>query len=231
MAQTKYNFLSDSFSSNFLTYTPVELDFPLNDSPIDISDWATEISPLGIPIVKSTIDTSSSKEEEQETESTQKTRIRVNNTEEVPIINYNQNNGTSTTNYDKGTSKTNQDNNGTSKTSYDNEISFENLLKQEGVHARITSGYRENSKTSSGKTSHHATRGGAYDVVPTDGDFENLRREIYENPRIVAWMKNKGWGILEETNPEIKRRTGATGDHWHFGPDRMAVQQFNQNLS
>lgn len=212
MAQTKYNFLSDSFSNNFLTYTPVELDFPLNDSPIDISDWASGISPLGIPIVKSTVDTTSSREEDQETESTQKTRIKVNNTEEVPIINYNQNNGISTTNYD-------------------NEISFEDLLKQEGVHARITSGYRENSKTSSGKTSHHATRGGAYDVVPTDGDFENLRREIYGNPRIVAWMKNKGWGILEETNPEIKRRTGATGDHWHFGPDKIAVQQFNQNLS
>lgn len=199
----KYDFLSDSFSNNFLTYTPVELDFPLNDSPIDISDWASGISPLGIPIVKSTINTSSSQEDNQESESTQKTRIRVNNTEEVPIIDYNQN----------------------------NEISFEDLLKQEGVHARITSGYRENSKTSSGKTSHHATKGGAYDVVPTDGNFENLRKEIYGNPRIVAWMKNKGWGILEETNPEIKRRTGATGDHWHFGPDKIAVQQFNQNLS
>ena len=199
----KYDFLSDSFTNNFLTYTPVELEFPLNDSPIDISDWASGISPLGIPIVKSTINTSSSQEDNQESESTQKTRIRVNNTEEVPIINYN----------------------------YDNEISFEDLLKQEGVHARITSGYRENSKTSSGKTSHHATKGGAYDIVPTDGNFENLRREIYGNPRIVAWMKNKGWGILEETNPEIKRRTGATGDHWHFGPDKIAVQQFNQNLS
>lgn len=211
MAQTKYNFLSDSFSNNFLTYTPVELDFPLNDSPIDISDWATGISPLGIPIVKSTVDTSSSRED-QGTESTQKTRIRVNNTEEIPIINYNQNNGTS-------------------KANYNNEISFEDLLKQEEVHARITSGYRENSKTSSGRVSHHATKGGAYDVVPTDGDFENLRREIYGNPRIIAWMKKRGWGILEETNPEIKRKTGATGDHWHFGPDEKAVQQFNQNLS
>lgn len=208
----KYDFLSDSFSNNFLTYTPVELDFPLNDSPVDISDWASGISPLGIPIVKPTINTSSSKKEDQETESTQETRIRVNNTKEVPIINYNQNNVTS-------------------KTNYDNEVSFEDLLKQEGVHARITSGYRENSKTSFGKTSHHATKGGAYDIVPTDGDFENLRREIYGNPRIIAWMKNKGWGILEETNPEIKRRTGATGDHWHFGPDKIAVQQFNQNLS
>ena len=208
----KYDFLSDSFSNNFLTYTPVELDFPLNDSPVDISDWASGISPLGIPIVKFTTNTSSSKEEDQKTESTQETRVRVNNTKEIPIINYDWNNVTS-------------------KTNYDNEISFEDLLKQEGVHARITSGYRENSKTSSGKTSHHATKGGAYDIVPTDGDFENLRREIYGNPRIIAWMKNKGWGILEETNPEIKRKTGATGDHWHFGPDKIAVQQFNQNLS
>ena len=96
MAQTKYNFLSDSFSNNFLTYTPVELDLPLNDSPINISDWATEISPLGIPIVKPTIDTFSSEREDQETESTQKTRIRVNNTEEVPITADKQQTSTST---------------------------------------------------------------------------------------------------------------------------------------
>ena len=48
----KYDFLSDSFSNNFLTYTPVELEFPLNDSPVDISDWASGISPTGIPIVR-----------------------------------------------------------------------------------------------------------------------------------------------------------------------------------
>jgi len=55
MADTKYDFLRDSF---FNVYTPVEtpkveLNLPLFDKPIDISSWASGISESGIPIVKS----------------------------------------------------------------------------------------------------------------------------------------------------------------------------------
>lgn len=204
MADTRYDFLKDSF---FNIYTPVEtpkveLNLPLFDSPIDISSWASGISSTGIPIAKS-------KEQEETPQQTRYTMV-VNNTEEAPIQQVHVNKETKNMNLD---------------------ISFEDLLKEEGVHAIITSGYRPGAIAASGKPSHHATKNGAFDVVPTNGNFEDLRKEIYGNPRIVAWLKNKGWGILEETNPEIKRKTHATGDHWHFGPDKKAVEQFNSNLA
>lgn len=79
MADTKYDFLRDSF---FNVYTPVEtpkveLNLPLFDKPIDISSWASGISSSGIPIVKP-------KEQEQTPQQTRYTMV-VDNTEEVPI--------------------------------------------------------------------------------------------------------------------------------------------------
>lgn len=113
-------------------------------------------------------------------------------------------------------------------------LSLEQLLKEEGVKAKITSGFRKGAKTSQGKDSNHSHlddngHAGAYDIVPTDGNFENLRKEIYGNPRIVQWLKQKGWGILEETSKEVMNKTGATGKHWHFGPDTAAVNMSKQN--
>ena len=32
-------------------------------------------------------------------------------------------------------------------------------------------------------------------------------------------MIDNGWGMLDETKPEIMQRTGATGAHWHIGKD------------
>lgn len=79
MADTKYDFLKDSF---FNVYTPVEtpkveLKLPLFDSPIDISSWASGISESGIPIVKP-------KEQEQTPQQIRYTMI-VDNAEEAPI--------------------------------------------------------------------------------------------------------------------------------------------------
>ena len=36
-------------------------------------------------------------------------------------------------------------------------------------------------------------------------------------------MNDHGWGIIEETTSEVMAKTGATGKHWHFGPDSMGV--------
>lgn len=113
-------------------------------------------------------------------------------------------------------------------------ISLEDLLKQEGVNARISSGYRKGSITKNGHKSNHSHLNsdgtpGAYDVIPNDGNFENLRKQIYGNPRIVSWLKAKGWGILEETTPEVMSKTGATGKHWHFGPDTAAINMSKKN--
>ena len=113
-------------------------------------------------------------------------------------------------------------------------ISLEQLLKEEGIQAKISSGYRANSKTKQGKNSNHSKldengQAGAYDIVPLDGDFENLRQKIYGNQRIVNWLKSKRWGILEETTSNIIRKTGASGKHWHFGPDSAAIKMSEQN--
>lgn len=110
-------------------------------------------------------------------------------------------------------------------------ISLPDLLKQQGIDFTITSGYRPNAVTKSGHKSNHSIEGGAYDIKPANGkSFEDLREQIYSNPTIVQWMNDHGWGIIEETTPDVMTKTGATGKHWHFGPDSMGVQNFKKRL-
>lgn len=110
-------------------------------------------------------------------------------------------------------------------------ISLPDLLKQQGIDFTITSGYRPNAVTKSGHKSNHSIEGGAYDIKPANGkSFEDLREQIYSNPTIVQWMNDHGWGIIEETTPNAMAKTGATGKHWHFGPDSMGVQNFKKRL-
>lgn len=127
------------------------------------------------------------------------------------------------------------------KTSTSNNISFEELLKQENLPVKITSGYRgsdgfRGGKTASGSRSNHNRKDEygnsmAYDIVPLDGNFEDLLNKIYSNPRIVSWLKSKGYGILEETTPEVMKKTGATGKHLHIGPDSSALAMTQKRLS
>ena len=110
-------------------------------------------------------------------------------------------------------------------------ISLPDLLKQQGVDFTITSSYRPNAVTKSGHKSNHSIEGGAYDIKPANGKlFEDLKEQIYSNPTIVQWMNDHGWGIIEETTPEVMAKTGATGKHWHFGPDSIGVQNFKKRL-
>lgn len=37
-------------------------------------------------------------------------------------------------------------------------------------------------------------------------------------------------GILEETTNDVKKKTHATGDHFHIGPDKWAIQMRDNNL-
>ena len=110
-------------------------------------------------------------------------------------------------------------------------ISLPDLLKQQGVDFTITSSYRPGAITKSGHKSNHSIEGGAYDIKPTNGkSFEDLREQIYSNPTIIQWMNDHGWGIIEETTPDVMAKTGATGKHWHFGPDSMGVENFKKRL-
>lgn len=110
------------------------------------------------------------------------------------------------------------------------------ILQEEGINFRLTSGYRPGAVTSSGHASNHSKKDSngnslAYDIVPTKGrTFADLKNEIYSNPRLVNYFKNKNIGILEETSKTVMSKTHATGPHFHIGPDTWAVRMFNNNL-
>lgn len=92
-----------------------------------------------------------------------------------------------------------------------------------GISLRITSGTRPGARTAQGKQSNHAI-GRALDITPVEGQtFEDLAEAIRNSPDLVAYMKEHGYGIYDETTPEVLARTGGTGAHWHLGPDRNAI--------
>lgn len=131
-------------------------------------------------------------------------------------------------------SKTKKISNNTTK--YDHTISLEQLLKNIGANARISSGYREGSKTKRGTLSNHSQRdeygqSKAHDIVPLDGDFNRLRQLLTTNPEARNWFQKRGYGIINEVNPEILSATGGTGKHFHIGPDNWAKLTYNTWLS
>lgn len=123
-----------------------------------------------------------------------------------------------------------------SKYQNDMRLSFPTLLKQEGINIRVTSELRKGSITKSGHKSNHSYINqwgfsGACDIVPSDGNFDKLRQQIYSNPRIVAWLINHKIGVLEEITPSVMSRTGATGKHFHIGPDSWAIKMSSKYIN
>lgn len=47
----------------------------------------------------------------------------------------------------------------------------------------------------------------------------------------MEWFKQHKFGILDETTPEMLKRTGGTGVHYHIGPDQIARTGMNNLLS
>lgn len=90
---------------------------------------------------------------------------------------------------------------------------------------RITSLYRAGATTKQGRTSYHSS-GKAVDIVPVAGvSFDELERNIMANRELVEYMLQTGLGILDEYTPNgYQSRTGATGNHMHIGPDRLALK-------
>ena len=123
-------------------------------------------------------------------------------------------------------------------------MSLQELIDQEDLPIKITSGYRANSKTKSGNTSHHSRKDSygnpmAYDIVPmfngkvntTQQGFELLSSSIINNPVAVQWFKDHNFGLLDETSKEMMQRTGATGKHFHIGPDKIALSNWDKLTS
>ena len=116
---------------------------------------------------------------------------------------------------------------------YDHTISLEEMLNNIGAKYRVTSSYRPNAKTKQGRTSYHSQKDTsgmsmAYDIVPLNGNFEEFRNLLINSPEARNWFEKRGWGILDETTPEMLARTGGTGKHYHFGPDKIARDTWQQ---
>lgn len=121
-------------------------------------------------------------------------------------------------------------------------MSFEDLVKTYNLPIQISSGYRgkngfRGGKTKSGKQSNHNKLDEhghpmAYDIQPlvngkvdkSDSAFANLRNILANNQDVKEWFRMRDWGILDETTPQMMAKTGATGKHFHIGPDRAAVR-------
>ena len=113
--------------------------------------------------------------------------------------------------------------------------SIEEVFRDNGIYIRVTSAYRGGSKTKQGNTSYHSQKdkygnSRAYDIVPLDGDFNKLREQIINSPEVLRWLKRHGFGILDETSPEMMKKTGATGKHFHIGPDKIALDNLDKWL-
>lgn len=123
----------------------------------------------------------------------------------------------------------------------DMNLSFPELLKQEGLNIIVTSELRPGAKTKQGRTSHHSHKdewgySAAIDFRAADGNYTKLLNDIYSNPRIKAWLVNHGKGIIEETSqhPGVRKSTGA--DKYkdgllHLGPDKLAIQMSSKYIN
>lgn len=100
-------------------------------------------------------------------------------------------------------------------------------LADAGISIKVTSGKREAGKAGkAGSKSYHIT-GNAVDIVPGKGEtFESMREKIKNNPELLQYFRDNKIGIIDETTEETMKLTGATGAHWHIGPDRLALSGF-----
>lgn len=116
-------------------------------------------------------------------------------------------------------------------------MSLEQLIKEQNLPIKITSSYRPHNTSKSGNKSHHTKldeygNPTAYDIQPlingkvdkSNYAFNYLREVINSNPVARQWFKDHDYGILDETTPSMMAKTGATGKHFHIGPDRGAVR-------
>lgn len=117
----------------------------------------------------------------------------------------------------------------------DPSMSIYDALRQAGVRFNTSnpSGYRtkeQHSRFSSGENSWHrhlredGKTAWALDITPDfsrGATWETLQYELTQNG-LPEYFAANGLAILDETDPAIKKRTGATGDHYHIGKDRIA---------
>lgn len=97
-------------------------------------------------------------------------------------------------------------------------------LSKLGISGTVSSGIREGAKTAQGKTSFHAV-GQAFDFVPSAKYTSEQFKELLLTSGAYDYVKSLGYNILDETTPEMMKKTGATGPHFHFGKDPIKAER------
>lgn len=102
------------------------------------------------------------------------------------------------------------------------------LLDKEGIHVRVTSGKRPAGAAGKAGSKSNHVHGNAADIVPAEGEtFETLRKKMSSNPRVRQFFYENGLGVIDETIAENMAKTGATGKHFHVGPDSWATKTWS----
>ena len=132
------------------------------------------------------------------------------------------------------------------ESSYNNEellkLDIEDLLKSEGIthinNKPLRFGSRE-LRTKGNPNSHHSNKNphtgyaNARDISIIGGDitdYSEFRNILLNNQKVKDWMEINNWGIINELTPEILGLTKGTGLHFHFGPDKWAVNTWKHWL-
>lgn len=90
---------------------------------------------------------------------------------------------------------------------------FYGVISDKFTDIRLTSGKRD--KAGSDSHSHHHT-GNAIDFGRENYPVYNY---LLNDKEGLELMVNYGYGIIDETDPEMLKKTGGTGPHFHIGPD------------
>lgn len=108
---------------------------------------------------------------------------------------------------------------------------IQKLFDENGIQAKITSGKRKPGQAGKAGVRSNHVYGNAVDIVPVEGQtFDQLKQAMLSNDNVRNFFKYNSLGVLDETNPATMRQTGATGKHFHIGPDSNAVLTWNQWL-
>lgn len=92
-----------------------------------------------------------------------------------------------------------------------------------GVRARVTSKGRSAKQQARFNTPANRSwhvKNKAIDVVPTT-NWGDLKADLLK-PEVRALFNSAGIGVLDERPASVQKKTGATGAHFHIGPDRSA---------
>jgi hypothetical protein len=106
---------------------------------------------------------------------------------------------------------------------------FKDELSQKFPNVRWTSGKRE-AKEKVGKNhrhSHHNTG----DALDFGAEHEDVYNYLYNTTEGLSLLKKHGLGVINETDPETMKKTGATGAHYHIGPDSHYVEEVDKRFA